>query len=384
MTAHTLDRGAAREGKPNALSFHSVEASTARLLLIRARNVSLRADRSQDELYRTRFEGRAPQLRAEDATVTLEYPRFAVGRRRPYRSTVTMNGSMPWRIECRGMLWNLRVDFSAGILQAFDVRAGASGIGCILPSPTGEVPIQLSGGVADASFLRPVGVPVRVRVAGGAAGLALDEQFFKAVGGEVTWQTPDFDDVRDRYDILMMRGAKGLTVGTVEPAGHMPTRAGRTLATVVFTDIVGSTERARDAGDLRWRELLDRHDATAARLVREEGGELVKTTGDGILALFDRPGHAIGFARAFREAVQGWELEIRAGLHAGEVEHRGSDVGGIGVHIASRIMDAARPGEIVVSRTVRDLVAGSDVDLEDRGMHSLRGVGDDWQLFAVR
>jgi class 3 adenylate cyclase len=162
----------------------------------------------------------------------------------------------------------------------------------------------------------------------------------------------------------------------------------RVLATVLFTDIVGSTQRARKLGDRRWRdrrwrELLDHHDELAGRLVEEANGRLVKTTGDGILATFDGPGRGIGCAAAFRDQVRGIGLQLREGLHTGEVELRNGDVGGVAVHIAARVMNAARPGEILTSRTVRDLVVGSDVVLEDRGMQRLRGVEGRWQLYAV-
>jgi class 3 adenylate cyclase len=157
----------------------------------------------------------------------------------------------------------------------------------------------------------------------------------------------------------------------------------RVLATVLFTDIVGSTARAEQVGDRRWRALLDTHDELAARLVERWGGRLVKTTGDGILATFDGPGRAIGCATALRDELADIGLQIRAGLHIGEVELRGDDVGGIAVHLAARILATAGPGEIVVSRTVRDLVAGSEVVLADRGSRRLKGVEGDWQLFAV-
>lgn len=337
-----------------------------------------------EDLYRTRFEGRPPKVRVLADTVTVEYPRFALGRGRPYRSTVTLNASVPWRIESRGGLTGLMADLGGLALQAFDIHEGAARIEVTLPRPAGEVPIQLSSGVADATFHRPVGVATRVHIGGGASGLALDDQRFKAVGGEVNWQSPEWDRASDRYDITIRRGARALTVDTLETPAGRTWRTGRALATVLFTDIVGSTERAREAGDRRWRELLDRHDAAAARLAVARGGEVVKTTGDGVLAVFDRPGDGIDFARAFRDEIRGLGLDIRAGLHSGEVEYRGADIGGIGVHIGSRIMGVARPGEILVSRTVRDLVAGSDLDLEDRGTHTLRGVGDEWQVFAVR
>ena len=155
------------------------------------------------------------------------------------------------------------------------------------------------------------------------------------------------------------------------------------LATVLFTDIVASTERASELGDRRWRELLEVHDDLGRRLVEQWGGRVVKSTGDGLLATFDGPGRAIACAVALREQLGDIDLQIRAGLHAGEVEVRGDDVGGIAVHIAARILGEAAPGEILVSRTVCDLVAGSDRTLADRGTRRLKGVDGDWQLFAV-
>ena len=157
----------------------------------------------------------------------------------------------------------------------------------------------------------------------------------------------------------------------------------RALATVLFTDIVASTDHARQVGDRRWAALLDSHDRQARQLVGELQGRLVKSTGDGILALFDRPGRAIRAATGLRDRLRGDGVEIRAGIHTGEVQLRGDDVGGIAVHIAARVMATARPGEVLVSSTVHDLVAGSDQALEDRGTHQLKGVDGDWQLFGV-
>jgi class 3 adenylate cyclase len=150
-----------------------------------------------------------------------------------------------------------------------------------------------------------------------------------------------------------------------------------------LTDIVGSTRQTAEQGDRRWRELLDTHDQLAGRLVDRWGGRLVKTTGDGVLATFEGPGRALGCAIALRDELAEISVQIRAGLHTGEVELRGDDVGGIAVHIAARIMAAAGAGEILVSRTVRDLVAGSDVVLQDHGMKPLKGVEGDWQLFGL-
>jgi class 3 adenylate cyclase len=157
----------------------------------------------------------------------------------------------------------------------------------------------------------------------------------------------------------------------------------RALATVLFTDIVGSTERAGELRDERWLRLLDVHDETARRVVGGLDGRLIKTTGDGILAIFDGPGRGIRAAALLREELRRAGLDIRAGVHTGEVELRDGDVGGIAVHIGARVMSAAAPGEILVSRTVRDLIAGSEIRLEDRGAHQLKGVEGPWQLFAA-
>ena len=164
---------------------------------------------------------------------------------------------------------------------------------------------------------------------------------------------------------------------------HRPIEPNRVLATVLFSDIVASTQRASRLGDRRWRELLNVHDELARRLVEEFGGQLVKTTGDGLLATFDGPGRGIRRAAALRDELGGIGVQLRVGLHTGEVELRDGDVGGIAVHIAARVMAAAGPGEILTSRTVRDLIVGSDIVLDDRGTHPLRGVEGTWQLFAV-
>ena len=164
---------------------------------------------------------------------------------------------------------------------------------------------------------------------------------------------------------------------------HRPVEPNRVLATVLFSDIVASTEQASRLGDRRWRELLNVHDELARRLVEEFGGRLVKMTGDGLLATFDGPGRAIRCAAALRDELGGIGVQLRVGLHTGEVELRDGDVGGIAVHIAARVMAAAGPGEIFTSRTVRDLIVGSDIVLDDRGTHPLLGVQGTWQLFAV-
>ena len=157
----------------------------------------------------------------------------------------------------------------------------------------------------------------------------------------------------------------------------------RVLATVLFTDIVGSTACAADLGDQRWRDLLTSHNAVVrAELARFRGRE-VKTAGDGFLATFDGPARAIRCACAVRDAVRSLGIEIRAGLHTGECELMGDDVGGIAVHTGARVAASAGPGEVLVSSTVKDLVAGSRLRFADRGTHDLRGVPEEWRLFAV-
>ena len=157
----------------------------------------------------------------------------------------------------------------------------------------------------------------------------------------------------------------------------------RVLATVLFTDIVDSTRRASELGDRDWRALLDAHDAVVrAQLARFRGRE-VNTSGDGFLAAFDGPQRAIRCAMAIRDAVHAIGIEVRAGLHTGEVEIRGDDIGGIAVHIGARVSTHAGPDDVVVSSTLRDLVIGSGLKFDDRGAHQLKGVPGEWRLFAV-
>lgn len=157
----------------------------------------------------------------------------------------------------------------------------------------------------------------------------------------------------------------------------------RFLATVLFTDIVDSTTKAASVGDRAWRELLDQHDALSSDQVVAFGGRVVKTTGDGVLATLDGPSRAVECVFAIRKALDGLGLQIRAGVHTGEVERRGDDVGGIGVNIGSRVAALAGPGEVWVSRTVKDLATGSGLSFEDRGRHELKGVPDEWELYSL-
>ena len=157
----------------------------------------------------------------------------------------------------------------------------------------------------------------------------------------------------------------------------------RSVTTLLFTDLVASTDRARELGDERWRILLDRQEAAVRRQIARFDGRFVKSTGDGVLATFDRPARAIRCALAIREAMRGLGLEVRAGVHTGEVELRGDDIGGIAVHLAARVASIASPGEVLVSRTVADLIAGSEVKLTDRGEQELKGISERWRLFSV-
>jgi len=159
----------------------------------------------------------------------------------------------------------------------------------------------------------------------------------------------------------------------------------RVLATVLFSDIVASTQRATELGDRRWKELLQTHDDVARRQLTRFRGREVKTTGDGILATFDGPARAVNCACALRDAMsRSLGIEMRCGLHTGEIELRGDDISGIAVHIGQRVSALAGSGEILVSRTVTDLVAGSGIEFVERGEHELKGVAGRWQLYAVR
>jgi len=157
----------------------------------------------------------------------------------------------------------------------------------------------------------------------------------------------------------------------------------RVLATVLFTDIVDSTRRAAEMGDRDWRALLDAHDAVVRSQLARFRGREVNTSGDGFLAMFDGPQRAIRCAMSIRDAVQALGIEVRAGLHTGECEIRGDDIGGIGVHIGARVSGLAGPNEVLVSSTLRDLVIGSGLEFEDRGAHQLKGVPGEWHISAV-
>jgi class 3 adenylate cyclase len=157
----------------------------------------------------------------------------------------------------------------------------------------------------------------------------------------------------------------------------------RFLATVLFTDIVDSTKLATKLGDAAWREVLDAHDQMIRSQLKRFQGREIATTGDGFLVTFDAPGRAIHCGKAIRDGARALDMEVRVGLHTGEVEARGADIGGITVHIGARVAAAAAAGEVLVSSTVSDLVTGSSIEFTDRGEHELKGVPGTWRLFSV-
>jgi class 3 adenylate cyclase len=187
-------------------------------------------------------------------------------------------------------------------------------------------------------------------------------------------------------DYLFFVGDAALLLDAIEEflTGQLPAHhTDRVLASVLFTDIVGSTKTAARLGDRRWQELLATHDTLVRVEVERFRGRLVKSTGDGIMATFDGPGRAIRCACAIRDAIRSLGIEVRAGLHTGEIELHGDDIGGIAVHIGQRVSALAGPGEVLVSRTVTDLVAGSGIEFMDRGEHELKGVPGVWRLYGV-
>ncbi len=195
-------------------------------------------------------------------------------------------------------------------------------------------------------------------------------RFVTFAGPDLLPWAGEFDSIVDEMEEFV----------TGERSAHA---AERMLATVLFTDIVDSTVWAAAAGDRQWRAVLDEFDVTVTRLLARHDGILVKMTGDGILARFTAPAQGVRCASAMVAAASSSGHELRAGLHAGEVELRGDDIGGLAVHIASRISAMAAAGEVLVTGTVRDLVVGSGIVFDDRGRHNLKGVPDEWQVLAV-
>jgi class 3 adenylate cyclase len=187
-------------------------------------------------------------------------------------------------------------------------------------------------------------------------------------------------------DHLPWVGDQGEVVDEIEEflTGIRPaSEPDRVLATVLFTDIVGSTERAASLGDKAWGDVLEQHDASVRRELTHFRGQEISTSGDGFFATFDGPARAVRCAVAIRDRLRESGLEVRAGVHTGECERMGDNIGGLAVHIGSRIAGLAGAGEVLASSTVKDLVAGSGIVFEDRGTHPLKGIPGEWRVFRV-
>jgi class 3 adenylate cyclase len=227
--------------------------------------------------------------------------------------------------------------------------------------------------------LRSVQAPTLFACRQGLQSAALVREDARQVRGAKVLELPGNDHLFFVGDTgPMLDGIEEFLTGQL-PAHH----ADRVLATVLFTDIVRSTEHAARMGDRRWRDLLATHDALVRAEVLRFRGRLVKSTGDGVLATFDGPGRAIRCACAVRDSVRSLGIDVRSGLHTGEVEVLADDIAGVAVHLGARVSAAAGAGEVLVSSTVRDLVAGSGIDFDDRGEYELKGVPGSWRLFAV-
>ncbi len=233
----------------------------------------------------------------------------------------------------------------------------------------------------DVRHLLPaIRVPTLVLVRAGSAGSEQGRYVAERIDGARYVELPG-------EDYLFFVGDTGPLLDAIEEfvTGRLPRRdVDRVLATVMFTDVVGSTDQVAGMGDRRWSELLATHDdLTRAELEHFRGRE-IQTTGDGFLATFDGPGRAVRCACAIRDAVRAIGIKVRVGVHTGEIELHADDIGGIAVHIAQRVQAFAQPDEVLVSRTVADLVGGSGIPFADRGAHALKGVPNEWQLFAVQ
>lgn len=239
---------------------------------------------------------------------------------------------------------------------------------------------KMNAAVDVRHVLPTITVPTLVtKRAGGLIPLALSHWVADHIAGARFVELPPGDSVVVLGDIEDLIGEVEEFLTGVRP---LPTSE-RVLATVMFTDLVESTARAAELGDHRWTELLTRHHQIVRRELATYRGKEIKTVGDGFLATFDGPARAITCARAIADRLRALGLEMRAGLHTGECELMGADVGGIAVHIGARIVSLAEPGEVLVSSTVKDLVAGSGIRFADRGVRQLKGVPDEWRLFSV-
>jgi class 3 adenylate cyclase len=289
-------------------------------------------------------------------------------------------------IEALAELW----DDAGGLLSIWAPSAGddpvaTAAFGRYLrsgASPSAVEALTRMNGMADVRHVLPaICVPtlvihraadmiVSVEAGRDLAAMIQGARYVELPGEDHLWFHGDADAILDEMEEFL--------TGTRSP--QVPDRV---LATVMFTDSVDSTRQAAALGDRRWRDLLGRHDALMRRELERHRGRAVKTMGDGFLATFDGPARAIRCACSVRDALRDLGIEVRAGLHTGEFDLIGDDVGGIAVNIGARVGSAAGPGEVLVSRTVTDLVAGSGIAFEDRGVHALKGVPGEWQLFAV-
>jgi class 3 adenylate cyclase len=218
-------------------------------------------------------------------------------------------------------------------------------------------------------FLRPVVPDGRELV----ADAQVTDHHGESMVASVTVTDADGERVASAYETSILLRLRSRTPARAEPV----------LATVLFTDLVGSTARAGQLGDEDWRHLLAEQEALVRHQLEAQRGREIKTTGDGFLATFDSPARAVRCARAIRDGTRRLGLDVRAGIHTGECEFARGDITGIAVHLAARVLDVAAPGEVLVSSTVRDLLLGSGLSFEARGRHELKGIEGEWQLFAL-
>jgi class 3 adenylate cyclase len=218
-------------------------------------------------------------------------------------------------------------------------------------------------------FLRPVVPDGRELV----ADAQVTDHHGDSMVASVTVTDADGERVASAYETSILLRLRSRTPARAEPV----------LATVLFTDLVGSTARAGQLGDEDWRHLLAEQEALVRHQLEAQRGREIKTTGDGFLATFDSPARAVRCARAIRDGTRRLGLDVRAGIHTGECEFARGDITGIAVHLAARVLDVAAPGEVLVSSTVRDLLLGSGLSFEARGRHELKGIEGEWQLFAL-
>ena len=260
------------------------------------------------------------------------------------------------------------------------------------PQLAGEI-MRLNNAIDVRAFLPAVTVPTlvmhtsrdRLVPVGLARSLAQNiagaEYFEVDDDYHCTWVTKEYEPFMQRVlgfldaDVAVPEAAPAPAPGA--------RRSRRSVQTILFTDIVGSTGRAAAIGDEQWSAVLAEHHRRATTATHEFGGTVVKTTGDGVLALFDGPSRAIQAVEALRADVAELDLQLRAGIHTGEIERADSDVSGIGVHVAARVMELAGADETLATRTVRELAAGSGIEFTDRGTHTLRGIPSEWEIYAV-